>query len=346
MLVKTELEFRTVNLRNLSNVDAQALTDLFNAERHERVPDDPAIPLEENLANWRNIPKHESVLSFVYSDTSRIVAYGDVGFELEGENMHLCGSSISVLPKFRRQGLGKKLLEQVLNLAKRENRRIIIFTTNERIPAGVAFAKKIGAKRGIDNHTNRLLLEELDREMLGRWIQEAPVEEFELGFYTNEFPESELEAICELFDVMNTAPKGELEINDEKLTVEKFLDWEKQGKATGTQRWMAFVRERSTGHYAGFTETGWNPNRPHILGQWGTGVDPVYRGKGLGKWLKAAMLEKAIQERPELTQVRTGNADSNGPMLKINHAMGFKPFIANTDWQLEVDATLERLHLK
>jgi mycothiol synthase len=343
MPVMTELEFRTIDLRNLSETDAASLNELFNIERHERVPDDPAIPLEERLSDWRNIPERVSVSSFVYSDADRIVAYGDTGFELEGENMHLCGSDISVLSEYRRQGLGTKLLEQVLRVAQGAGRTTVIFSTSERIAAGAAFAEKIGAKPGIENHSNRLMLEELDREMIERWIAQAPTEEFDLEFCTDNYPSDQLEAICEIFDVMNTAPRGELEINDEKLTPEKLLDWEKQSKAGGTQRWTAFARERSTGRYAGFTTTGWNPNRPHILGQWGTGVNPVYRGKGLGKWLKAAMLEKAIQERPELTQVRTGNADSNGPMLKINHAMGFKPFFANTDWQLSVGETLARL---
>ena len=346
MPVMTELEFRTIDLRNLSDLDAKSLNDLFNKERLERVPDDSPIPLEERLADWQNIPKRINIHSFAYFNADGIVAYGDTGFELEGENMHLCWAEMSVLSEFRRQGLGKKLFERILQVARRENRRTMIFGTNERIPAGAAFAEKIGAKRGIENHTNRLLLSELDRAMIQNWISQAPTDEFELGFYLGDYPESELEAICEMFDVMNTAPRGELEINDDKTTPAKLLEWEKQSKAGGWQRWTAFVKERSTGRYAGFTTTGWQPNRPHILGQWGTGVNPVYRGKGLGKWLKAAMLEKAMQERPELTQVRTGNADSNGPMLNINHAMGFKPFIAHTDWQLEVAVALERLNLK
>jgi mycothiol synthase len=345
MPVMTQLEFRTLDIQNLSHSDAVALHNHFNTERFERLPEDPPIPLEERLADWQNIPKHVSVESFAYFQEDRIVAYGDLGFELEGTNMHLGWLEISVHSEFRRMGLGQKLLEHVLRVAKRENRKILIFGTSERIPSGAAFAEKIGAKHGIENHTNRLLLEELDREMLQSWIANAPNDEFELLFYTEDYPEHELEAFCELFDVMNTAPRGELEINDEKTTVEKLLQWQNQRKAAGWQRCLALVKERSTGRFAGFSETGWQPNRPHILGQWGTGVNPVYRGKGLGKWLKAAMLEKVLSERPEINQVRTGNADSNGPMLKINHALGFKPYIANTDWQLEVDAAMQRLKL-
>jgi mycothiol synthase len=343
MLVMTELELRTLDLRNLKEVEAFALNDLFNAERFERVPEDPPIPLSERLADWQNIPKRVVVESFAYFQKDRIVAYGDTGFEREGTNMHLCWCEISVSSEFRRKGLGQKLLGQILRVAKREHRKVLIFGTSERILSGAHFAEKIGAKRGIENHTNRLLLEELNQDMIAQWIADAPVDEFELEFYTGDLPESKLEAMCELFDVMNTAPRGELEINDEKTTPEKLLEWQKQRNAIGLQHWLAVVKEHNTGRYAGFTETGWHPNRPLILGQWGTGVNPIYRGKGLGKWLKAAMLEKVLSERPEINQVRTGNADSNGPMLRINHALGFKPFIATTDWQLEVDAALEKL---
>jgi mycothiol synthase len=343
MPVMTELEFRTLDLRNLSDLEARALNDFFNLMRAEVVPEDPPIPLSERLADWNNIPKRIGLVSFAYFDADQVAAYADIGFELEGTNMHLCWSGFEVRSNYRRFGLSTQLLDHVLRVAKREQRRILILDTNERIPAGACFAQKIGAKPGIENHTNRLLIEELNKDMLRRWIDEAPVAEFDLDFYTGDYPESELETLCELFDVMNTAPRGELEINDDKTTPEKLLEWQHQRKAIGLQRWLAVVKERSTGRYAGFTEMGWHPNRPLILGQWGTGVNPIYRGKGLGKWLKAAMLEQVLSERPEINQVRTGNADSNGPMLKINHALGFKPFIARTDWQLEVDAALEKL---
>lgn len=60
-----------------------------------------------------------------------------------------------------------------------------------------------------------------------------------------------------------------------------------------------------------------------------------HRGCGLGKWLKAAMLGRVLRERPEAKEIRTGNADSNAPMLAINHRLGFKPYFAGTKWQVE-----------
>ena len=49
----------------------------------------------------------------------------------------------------------------------------------------------------------------------------------------------------------------------------------------------------------------WNPNRPELLGQGMTGVFPQYRNRGLGRWLKAAMLDKVLKERPQVKYVRT-----------------------------------------
>ena len=98
-----------------------------------------------------------------------------------------------------------------------------------------------------------------------------------------------------------------------------------------------------TGRFAGYTQVLWNPNRPEIISQGMTGVFPEYRNRGLGRWLKAAMLDKILAERPQARFVRTGNADMNAPMLKINNELGFKPYIAEVVWQVETEKVAEYL---
>ncbi len=68
---------------------------------------------------------------------------------------------------------------------------------------------------------------------------------------------------------------------------------------------------------------------------------PDYRKRGLSRWLKAAMLTKILRELPEARVIRTGNANSNVPMLKINNELGFKPFISRPAWQVETE-TVEK----
>ena len=65
-----------------------------------------------------------------------------------------------------------------------------------------------------------------------------------------------------------------------------------------------------------------------------TAVWPEYRGKRLGRWIKAKMLQKLLAERPAVTIVRTENADVNAAMLKINTELGFRPYMAEKVWQV------------
>jgi mycothiol synthase len=132
-------------------------------------------------------------------------------------------------------------------------------------------------------------------------------------------------------------------MEDDHITPEKLRQVEELMLATGTERWTMYVREKTSGKFAGFIEVFWNPNRGHLVQQGDTGVFPQHRNKGLGRWLKAAMLEKMIQERPAVKLVRTDNADSNVAMLRINHELGFKPYLSECWWQVETEKVLAYL---
>lgn len=60
-----------------------------------------------------------------------------------------------------------------------------------------------------------------------------------------------------------------------------------------------------------------------------------------GGWLKAANIRERQRLNPHATGIRTQNADSNGAMLKINAALGVRPFLASTVWHGAVNAVLD-----
>lgn len=108
-------------------------------------------------------------------------------------------------------------------------------------------------------------------------------------------------------------------------------------------RWTVYVRERETKGLVGYTEVVWSPFEPDTLDQGMTCVLPEYRNRGLGRWMKAAMLVAVVRERPEVRRVRTGNATTNAPMLKINHELGFRPRLTRKDWQIDLEQVLTYL---
>ncbi len=48
-------------------------------------------------------------------------------------------------------------------------------------------------------------------------------------------------------------------------------------------------------------------------------------------------------ELPQAEVIRTGNASSNAPMLKINRELGFKPFSSRPIWQVETETAAKYL---
>jgi GNAT superfamily N-acetyltransferase len=332
--IATQEEFAALNQHN-------------NRIRLERLPDDPPIPLDESIQNLKNTPPFVDLHAWTAWDLekSEITGYAFVAFLKMEENKHLAQFEITVLPGSRRQGLGRHLLSLIAEATQKENRRLLLTNSNDRIPAGEAFLLRIGAKKGLVGHTNQLRIVDLDRGLISRWLERGQGNraDFELGFWDGPYPEDQIQQVADLYEVTNQQPFGDLEIEDMHMTPEQLRQTEKNNLARGNQRWTFYIIDLATGKFAGYTETIWNPNRPELLRQDMTGVLPQYRNNGLGRWLKAAMLDKVLSERPQVKYVRTGNADVNAAMLKINHELGFKPYTADALWQVELEKVQEYL---
>lgn len=330
-----------IDARTMSGEEIAGLHALRTVLRREARPDDPPIPLELALARFRTIPEQEELTVWLARDADAVVALGSAKWEPKAtDNLHLLQSQIEVHPEHRRRGIATELLAAIVSLADAQQRTLLLGGTEESVPAGDAFCARIGANAGQVMRVSRLLLDELDRSLIETWVAEGPTRApgYELVFVDGDIPDELMDAAILAFDVMNTAPRDDLDIEDWKVTPAHIRAWERSRAATGGQLWTLFVRHLESNRLVGFTEIGWNPAVPGIIEQMGTAVDPAHRGHALGKWLKAEMLRRLLVDGPlDARELRTGNAESNDAMLGINVALGFRPWLASTAWQLKVE---------
>lgn len=316
--------------------------ELSNRLRAEILPDDPPQPPEPALAAQRVLPTRYRRYSFrVRDDAGRLV--GGAGGSIDpdhDDNPDMFWMNINLLPECRRFGLGTQLLARVVAVARQEGRTRLIANTNEGAVGGREFAEAVGAEMKSYFHMNALYLDEVDRTMLERWMAEGPerAADYELISWDGPVPDEHMANWLELVLVMNTAPRDDLEMNDFTITEEEVRESERVQLTAGVEPWTIVARRRSDGVWAGFHDVGYHPADPGVVHVGATGVLPEHRGHALGKWLKAAMTLRVLDERPQVKQIRTGNADSNDAMLGINKAMGYRPVIAQTTWELSVDA--------
>ncbi len=318
-------------------VTLKALYAFFIAADLEFWPD--REPIAFNEERWRErSPFRERRDWRVEEGVGDIIAHGHAGFGVTGDNPHVGNGSIYVRPDRRRRGIGMALLGDIAAETRRRGRTLLTLETASQVPAGDAFVGHTGAEMAIEARISRLDLAMLDPGVIERMIQAGQERAcgFALDYWIDSFPEGELDAIADLFGTMNSAPRDKLKVNDHRVTADQIRQGVRELKIAKVSRWVLYARETATGALAGFTEVFWHPDRPSHLGQGNTGVRPRYRGHGLGRWLKATMLERVRRERPMVRFVDTGNADSNAPMLKINEELGFRLHMISRTWQLPV----------
>lgn len=300
----------------------------------ETDPEDPILEDETVERADRHPHPHWDWRRFAVLDPTRSdVQIGEIYFEFSRPgtpthetNAHIGFSFVGLLKAYRRQGLGCRLLPQVLKLA-REHARTILQSWCEEAD-GKAFAAAIGAKVVQQRRQNRLNLDKVDWTMVEEWAKEGPdrAPGTTIRWFENRIDDEVIEPYSKVYtSVMNQQPFDEASHGDFIVTPEVFRDREARNAELGG-RWITVVSVEPNGDLSGLTEMTHLPDSKWMIWQNLTGVRDLYRGRGLGKWLKAEMLLRVRREFPNVRVVATGNASSNLAMLSINERLGFRTY--------------------
>ena len=296
---------------------------------------------EFEMMATRDDPFGEQKRFIVASDGAYVASFGcylpfpdSPGYD---SNKHLLSGHISVLEPYRRKGIGTTLLRRTHEIMEQNDKSVLTLWTEE--DSGHAFLRRIGAEPKQEAAENRLTLAEVDWAMVKGWVAEGQERnpDTELVFFEDRIPADKFDEIAPILsDLLNTIPFDELDHGDIVITPEMMKEWYERMDQLGAHHHMYLTREKD-GEISGMTDVEFSPQLPDRIGQNFTGVHPDHRGRGLGKWLKAAMLVYIHGRYPEATWIVTGNANSNDPMLGINHKLGFKKHKGGTAYQISHD---------
>ena len=321
----------------LSDEQAREAALLQQALQHERAPEDPLTPLEVYIQRMRIKPPSQWRAVFAARDSAgRLAGVGATGYGTnEPEQAHLRWCDVSVAASHRRQGVGRALFRSIVEAVDGQRDDIVfIGQGNDRITAGEAFARTLGATPGLPMKINQLVLAEVDRARLREWAAISP-SGYRLARVDGAVPADVMQAYLQSANGMNDAPKGEIDFGEWKLTEEQVHEREDWLRKAGQEWWLLVAVHEATGEGAGFTEVTYDPRVPHVIQQQGTATIPAHRGHRLGLWLKAVMLERVLAERTQAKFIRTGNANTNEQMLEINTKLGFTHAWQTTLWQVK-----------
>jgi GNAT superfamily N-acetyltransferase len=250
-----------------------------------------------------------------------------------------------VLPGARRRGLGRLLLDRAAAVAQRRGLRLLTGVTKDNVTAGAEFCASLQAEKAIVTQENRQDLRGVGRALIDQWLADGPrrAQGYRLLFVAGPIPPELADEAAAALNIMNTAPRENLDVGDIRVTPEVLSQDDEAMSAVGAERRAYYAVEEKSGRFVGLSDITVRPELPDRVWVGDTAVDPAHRGQGLGKWLKAAITRHILDDLPEVRWVITSNAGSNAPMLAINHDLGFRAVAVYTTWQLPLEAVQTRL---
>jgi GNAT superfamily N-acetyltransferase len=230
---------------------------------------------------------------------------------------------IWVHPDQRRRGHGRALLAEAVRLLRDSGRDTVIMETPEGTP-GAAFAERFGMAVGQREVLSSLDMSTVDHALLGGRAATAHPP-YRLQSWAGPVPDDLLDRYATALNGMQDAPVGELKYANPQWTGPRLRDWEAYVDQLDHDQLATVAVHEPSEEIAAITVI-LLPRTPTGRAlQDDTTVVRAHRGNGLGIWIKAAMAQRLLAEHPEIREVRTGNAEENVHMRRINTELGFRP---------------------
>ncbi|MBM6401915.1 GNAT family N-acetyltransferase [Phycicoccus sonneratiae] len=239
---------------------------------------------------------------------------------------------VAVLPAHRRRGVGDELLRWVEGEARGLGRATLHAETQ-----WGADTDEDPFAGWVERHGFEAAQTVLRSDLvMGERTVSVPVvaDGYRLETHVDVMPEADLADRAFLARRMSTdVPLGDLELAEEEWDEGRVRGEDERTRAMGRRVVSTFVRDLGTGRLVGYTSIQCPVGTPHLAFQHDTLVIREHRGHGLGLALKLANLQALARALPEVSVVRTWNAEENAHMLAVNRLLGFRPSGRLRAWQ-------------
>ncbi|MFE7480811.1 GNAT family N-acetyltransferase [Streptomyces sp. NPDC057552] len=132
------------------------------------------------------------------------------------------------------------------------------------------------------------------------------------------------------------APTGDLGWEPQPAHISRIRDFERMRIARGRRAHQCGILDGATGRMVAWTALSMTTANPDNALQAVTVVDPAYRGRDLGRLVKALNLAHCRAAEPGLTHVDSWNAEANVHMRRVNADFGFREAGARHMWETSV----------
>jgi GNAT superfamily N-acetyltransferase len=255
------------------------------------------------------------------------------------DNLHQAHLWAWVPPRYGRRGFGTALVRHAEQHVRDLGRRTAVTQTwigTDGLSGYRAFAERLGYTLAQIQVERRQRLP-MDEATLARLEADAATRTAGYTFRTvvgpipGELAHGYLD-VHNLLDVQ--APSGELELEEGAWTPDDLANQDEELRDQGRTR-VTVLAFDAAGQVVAYSCAVIGPPdlADRSADQWGTLVHPEHRGHRLGLAVKCA-LTRAIQEHfPDREFVRTQNAETNAPMVRINELLGFEVHSVEGEFQ-------------
>jgi len=254
-------------------------------------------------------------------DGRRLVGIATLAYPRDDERAPAFPKLI-VIPGERRRGVATALLRALVADVRAQGRARL---RNEQVRiggAGAAWAVAVGFAEVNRNAWQMLQVQDVDPEA---WNVPVPAG-FRLERWADAAPEALVSSFAEARNAILDAPSVDPADERREWTAERVRADEAGVRATEDDYRFVVAVHEETGAVAALTGMVLTPGRTDLCWQRDTAVVGKFRGLGLGRSVKAAMMRELLADFPALQRVITSTAAQNAAMIRVNEQVGYVPY--------------------